>query len=288
MMISYVFPGQGSQKVGMGKDLFDLYPDLSQKTDQILGYSIQDLCLNDPDQKINQTQYTQPALYVVNALSYLKKIQETNQRPSYLAGHSLGEYNALLAAEVFDFETGLRLVQKRGELMGQIKSGSMAAVIGLNEEKIKVILSENSLSSVDIANDNSPSQIVLSGPTEEIQRAKPIFESAGARMYIPLKVSGAFHSRYMTSVQEEFQKTLSQLKFSDPKIPVISNLEARPYTLEKIRDLLACQITHSVRWTETIQWLIENGTKEFCEIGPGNVLTGLIKNIQKEMKTVTV
>lgn len=283
-MIAFVFPGQGSQKIGMGNDLFDQFGDLCLKADQVLGYSIKSLCLQDSQQQLNQTQFTQPALYVVNALTYLKKIKESGQRPSFLAGHSLGEYNTLFAAGAFDFETGLHLVQKRGELMSQMKGGGMAAVIGLNEERIIDILKQNGLSGIDIANFNSPSQIVISGPEADIQRAKPAFGSSGARMYIPLKVSGAFHSRYMKPVQEKFAEFLSSFQFSSLKTPVISNVEAKPYPSDRIKDLLANQLTHSVKWTESIQFLMKEGVQEFQEIGPGNVLTGLIRNIQKESK----
>ena len=163
-MLAYLFPGQGSQKKGMGLSLFEHYPELVKEADAILGYSIEDLCLNDPDDLLKQTQYTQPALYVVNALSYLERIKEDGKEPDYVAGHSLGEYDALFAAGVFDFATGLKLAKRRGELMAEARNGGMAAVIGMKENEIRKVIEENELQQIDIANLNSPNQIVISGP----------------------------------------------------------------------------------------------------------------------------
>ena len=235
---------------------------------------------------MGQTHYTQPALYVVNALTYLNKIEHTNRKPDFVVGHSLGEYNALLAAEVFDFETGLRLVKKRGELMSQAPGGGMAAVIGLADKRVEELLRENHFNAVGIANYNAPSQVVIAGPKADIDRARPIFEAAGARACIPLKVSGAFHSRYMEEARESFLSFLENFAFSGPKIPVISNLMARPYQKEDVRRLLTDQITHPVKWTECIRYLLEQGETEFEEIGPGTVLTGLIQQIRKEAQPV--
>ena len=282
MIRAFVFPGQGSQKKGMGEDLFDRFPEITSKADRLLGYSIKELCLEDPKNILNLTQYTQPALYIVNALMYFKKLEGSSERPDYIAGHSLGEYSALLAAGAFDFETGLKLVQKRAVIMSQAAGGGMAAVIGLTEEKIRDVLEEKGLTRIDIANYNSPFQTVISGPREDINQAKETFEDADAKLYIPLKVSGAFHSRYMETAGNEFGQFLENFEFSDLTIPVISNVEARPYTKEKIKQLLADQMTHSVKWTESIRYLMGKGVEEFEEIGPGRVLTGLIQKIQKE------
>ncbi len=180
-MLVFVFPGQGSQKKGMGQDLFDSVPEFAaaeRQIDEILGYSVRELCLQDPDGRLSDTRYTQPCLFVVNALHGFKALAERG-RPAFLAGHSLGEYNALLAAGAFDLVTGVRLVQKRAELMGQAKNGAMAAVIGLDPGKIARVLEENGLDGVDVANYNSPVQTVISGPAPDIQRAKPLFEQAG-------------------------------------------------------------------------------------------------------------
>jgi len=282
-MSTFVFPGQGSQQKGMGKDLFTRHPDLLDIAERVLGYSMRELCLDDPKGLLSETQFTQPALYVVNALTYFSTVESKGKRPDYLAGHSLGEYNALLAAEVIDFETGLRLVQKRGELMAKVKGGGMAAIVGLSDHDIEKILCENSFTSIDIANRNTPSQFVISGLVEEIQRSKPAFESAGARLFLPLRVSAPFHSRHMASARSEFAEFLSTVRLLRPKVPVISNVEARPYAESRIRELLAEQITSPVHWTETIQYLMALGETEFVELGPGLVLSGLIKKIQQEV-----
>jgi len=280
-MITYVFPGQGSQKKGMGAALFDEFPKLTAQADKILGYSVKKLCLEDTAQQLNQTQYTQPVLYVVNALSYYKKSGETGVHPNFVAGHSLGEYNALLAAGGIDFETGLRLVQKRGELMSLATGGAMAAILKSNEKAIRTILKENDLSAIDIANYNAPAQIVISGRAEDVRRAAGVFKKARIRCTL-LKVSGAFHSRYMRPARDEFEPFLKNYTFSDLQIPVISNVHARPYLQNEIPANLADQMTRSVQWTETIRYLMAQGEMEFEEIGPGKVLTNLIKRIRSE------
>ncbi len=282
IMKTYVFPGQGAQKKGMGGNLFDEYKELTEIADNVLGYSIKELCIEDSDNLLGNTKYTQPALFVVNALSYLKKIDDSGYRPDFVAGHSLGEYNALFAAGAFNFETGLRIVKKRGELMGDAHGGGMAAIIGLTSNIIENILSENNLNNISIANLNTPSQIVVAGLEDDINNAKKIFEGAGAKMYIPLNVSGAFHSPYMASAREEFKTFLNDIEFSEIKIPVISNTHARPYKNEKIKENLIDQINNSVKWVESICYLMGKGKMEFEEVGPGIVLTGLIRQIEKE------
>ena len=200
--IAIMFPGQGSQEPGMGEGLFDLYPELVAQADEILGYSIKTLCLEDPAEQLSQTQYTQPALYTVNALSFLKQKQDApDQRPMFYLGHSLGEYNALFAADVFDFATGLRLVRERGALMAEARGGGMAAIIGLGAEQVASVLEKEGLSTIDIANMNTPEQTVISGLAEDINHVQDVFQAAGARLCIPLKVSGAFHSIYMKVAQ---------------------------------------------------------------------------------------
>ncbi|MGN9863627.1 ACP S-malonyltransferase [Bacillus swezeyi] len=286
-MITYVFPGQGSQKQGMGSELFDEFKELTALADEILGYSIKRLCVENPYSNLNKTQFTQPALYVVNALSYLKKIQESAAKPDFVTGHSLGEYNALFAAEAFDFETGLQLVRKRGELMSMVRNGGMAAVMGLSEEQVAEALKENHLHTIDIANVNAPYQIVISGQKEDIEKAASIFEAiTEVTMFLPLNVSGAFHSRYMNQAKQEFEQFLQSFHFSPLSIPVISNVFARPYTNESIKTTLSDQINQSVKWTESIRFLLGKGQMEFEEIGPGHVLTGLIHRIKKDAERI--
>lgn len=279
-MAVYVFPGQGSQTKGMGQGLFEEFPEITSKADKILGYSIAELCLQDHRNELGQTQFTQPALYTVNALMYQKKLKDTSgQKPKFVAGHSLGEYDALYVAECFDFETGLKIVQKRGALMSQVSGGGMAAIIGKTSQEIADILQKNGLEKIDIANLNSIKQTVISGLKEDVTRSQPIFEAAGA-MFFPLKVSGAFHSRYMTPAADEFKTFVDQFTFSAPKIPVIANYTAQPYGSD-VKTNLVEQINHSVKWTDTILYLMQQGEQDFVEIGPGTVLAGLIGKIKR-------
>ncbi len=275
----YVFPGQGSQSPGMGGDLFDQFPELVKQADQELGCSAKNLCLDDPEDKLNQTDYTQPALYIVNALSYLSKKEESDRPPDFVAGHSLGEYNALFAAGVFDFLTGLRLVKKRGEIMVRATGGGMAAVIGMPPDKIKQVLKDASFETIDIANLNSPKQTVISGRKEDIDAVKSVFEEAGVRLFVPLKVSGAFHSRYMQDAQNEFTDFLNNFEFQPVQLPVIANYTAAPYQDAETVNNMVRQISSPVRWVESIRYLKQQPEPEFEEIGPGNVLTKLIKQV---------
>ncbi len=293
-MIAFVFPGQGSQKRGMGEGLFDQVPEyaaVEKDVDEILGYSLRRQCLEDAGNCLKETQFTQPCLYAVNALYYYKALNE-GPRPAYLAGHSLGEYSALLAAGVFDFLTGLRLVKKRGELMAQARNGGMAAVIGLSASTIARLITENGLASLDVANFNTASQIVLSGPVEDIKRAAPIFEKAGARMYMPLHVSSAFHSRYMADAAKAFAEFVDPMSFAAPQTPVVANATAQPYPTqnasESVKALLVKQITNSVQWSQSMRWIIRQGVTQFSEMGPGNVLTRLGQQIQQEEASESV
>src|SRR3990167_375323 len=281
IMTTYIFPGQGSQIRGMGDDLFPLFPEHIQKANEILGYSIEKLCLDDQSDDLNRTEFTQPALYVVNSLAYLKKMRETDVTPKFVAGHSLGEYSALFAANVFNFETGLKLVKKRGELMSQASGGAMAAVIGLDGDAIQTVIIQNQLSTISVANYNSHTQIVVTGFKEDIKNAKPLFEAAGAKRYVPLNVSGAFHSPYMQTAQNTYTDYLQQFTFLTPNITVIANVNAKPYPENHVSALLAQQITHPVKWTQSIEYLLAQGETTFEEIGPGKVLTGLIRRIQQ-------
>lgn len=281
-MTTYVFPGQGAQKRGMGKDLFQAYPDLINQANDILGYDLTTLCLEDPNKELNLTQFTQPALYTVSALTYLQKIDAGEERPQFTAGHSLGEYVALFAAGAYDFATGLKIVKKRGQLMGDAGLGGMAAVMNLQLHQIKDIIQQHQFQDLDIANFNAPSQIVISGPADRIEAATAPFEEAGAR-YVIIKVKSAFHSRYMEEARLEFERYLKSFQFSPLQIPVIANVTARPYASEaEIPAMLSEQITSQVNWVDTIRYLWGLGQETFVECGPGKVLTGLIRRIRKE------
>jgi malonyl CoA-acyl carrier protein transacylase len=278
----YLFPGQGSQKVGMGADLFARFPELVAIADAELGYSISELCLKDPFEQLNLTQFTQPALFVVNALSFLNQLVETGKLPLFVAGHSLGEYSALFAAGVFDFLTGLKLVKQRASLMARASRGGMIAVVGLNADQIHRALRDADLSSIDIANFNSPSQTVISGPDQDLDQGQAILEQAGAKLCKRLAVSAAFHSRYMATAGREFEAFLEPFVFCEGRIGVLSNVTAQLHEFSQIKTMLAQQITKPVRWTESISWLLRQPEPEFLEIGPGNVLTGLLRRIKME------
>jgi len=279
-MTTYLFPGQGSQTRGMGSSLFSEFPDLVEKADRILDYSIATLCLQDPHNQLNLTEFTQPALYTVNALFYLEHLKDTKRKPDYVMGHSLGEYSALFAAGVFDFETGLALVKKRGELMSKSAKGAMAAVIGLTGEEVSAVLKEHHLSDVTIANFNSYSQIVISGSKEQIYASESLFKNAGAQLFVPLKVSGAFHSHYMDKAQSQFSEFLCEFTFNLPTLAIIANVNAKPYHPKEVAANLSSQINHSVQWTQSVGYLLQQGETNFIEVGPGKVLTGLISRIQ--------
>ena len=275
------FPGQGSQKLGMGEGLFDAFPEETAKADGILGYSIKELCLEDPREELNSTQFTQPALFVVSALAFFQREKEGAAAADYLAGHSLGEYNALLAAGVFDFETGLRLVQKRGALMAAASGGGMAAVLGVGPDRVKEIIETNAFESIDVANFNSPAQTVISGPEEGLSLAQKAFNEAGVKAFIPLKVSAPFHSRYMQPAADEFAEFLKGFHFAEPKIPVIANTTAEAYPPGGVADLLARQISSPVRWLDTVKFFLSQPEPEFTEVGPGRVLSGLLAKIKR-------
>ncbi|HSN99756.1 MAG TPA: ACP S-malonyltransferase [Candidatus Nanopelagicales bacterium] len=279
-MIAAVFPGQGSQKKGIGQHLFEAHGDLVARADAILGYSVREICVEDPRRELDRTLYTQPALFVVNALHYAEA-RAKGLDPDIMAGHSLGEYSALWAAGVFDFETGLRLVRRRAELMDRATGGGMAAVVGLDAARVSRILAEHDGAALDLANLNEPTQVVISGPRAEIERLKPIFEAEGVRLYSILRVSAAFHSRYMEPARREFAAFLDGFTLKPPRIPVISNCTARPHDPGSIKRLLGDQIVKPVRWAESIEAMLAQGVQRFEECGPGKVLTGMVTRIRQ-------
>ena len=279
--LAYLFPGQGSQYKGMGGTLFDEFPRFVDQADDILGYSVKSFCLENRDNLLNHTQYTQPALYVVNVLAYQAKVKETGELPAYCAGHSLGEYNALYAAGALSFEYGLHLVKKRGELMSLAREGAMAAILNIEEHSLKQCLADNQLENIDIANYNSALQTVISGSKNDISRSKAPLEALGAHFH-PLNTSGAFHSRYMADAKREFQQYIQPFSFYRLGCPVIANIHAGLYKQNAIADTLLQQITGSVRWKESMEYLLRQGVCRFEETGPGNVLTKLVKQIEKD------
>lgn len=278
-----LFPGQGSQKVGMGAELFDRFSDWTAAADAVLGYSIRELCVEDPRGELGQTAFTQPALFTVNAMLYRARRESGRPAPAFVAGHSLGEYNALLAADAFDFATGLRLVARRGAIMSRVRGGSMAAVIGLAPEAIEAVLSASDAGRrLDVANYNSFDQTVIAGPKEDLTAVEAALVAAGARGCIALSVSAPFHSRYMREAQTEFTGFLQGVPLSPPAIPVISNVTARPYATDAARDTLARQIGSSVRWLDSMLFLLDQREPEFEEVGPGTVLAKILAQIKKK------
>ncbi|WP_433618255.1 ACP S-malonyltransferase [Dactylosporangium sp. CA-139114] len=278
-MRAWLFPGQGSQRRGMGADVFDHRPDLLAEAGEILGYDVRELCLRDPDNRLRDTRYAQPALFIVNALHCLQR-REREPEPDFLAGHSLGEYDALFAAGCFDFATGVRLVRRRGELMAQAAAGGMLAVVGLPADRVAALLRETGCDGpdgpdgVDVANHNSDEQLVLSGPRERLDALVAPVRAAGGRA-VPLNVSAPFHSRYMRDAAREFGAFLGGFTFAAPRIPVVANVTARPYPAGEIARLLREQVASPVRWWDTMLFLRSCGVEEAAEVGPGAVLSGL-------------
>lgn len=270
---AWVFPGQGSQAIGMGGDLVDL-PAGSAKfalAKQILGWSVPEICQSQED-KLSSTLYTQPCLYVVETI-LADMMLERGHQPDLVAGHSLGEYVAFYTAGVFDFETGLRLVKRRAELMDSAAGGMMAALMGFDREKLEQKIQETP--DVVLANDNNAGQVVISGTPEAVEA---VLAGIKVKRAVPLKVSGAFHSPLMASAAAEFQQVLESVEFNSAKVPVLSNVEPTPAVeADILKERLSRQMTGSVRWREISLQLPQEGISRVVEIGPGNVLTGLIK-----------
>ncbi len=277
----FLFPGQGSQYKGMGAAQFQRFPELVRQADAVLGYSIEDLCLRDPRGELGQTRFTQPALYVVSVLCYLERLQQGQAEPDCLAGHSLGEWCALQAAGAFDFATGLRIVKKRGELMGQAQGGGMAAVLALELDAVEQVLAQHGQGGVSIANFNSATQTILSGVADELDALQPHFEARGAR-YVRLNVSAAFHSPGMEQARRAFADFLADVALLPLQKPVLSNCTARPHARTGYRPQLEAQITSPVRWYETVSSLLQLPDPQLEEIGPGMVLSKLAAEIRKK------
>ena len=289
---AFIFPGQGSQAVGMGKDLAEAYPIAKQtfeEADSILGFSISDLMWSGPDTALNETVNTQPALYIHSLASFRTFSHlHTDRQPAAVAGHSLGELSALAAAGALSFEEGLRLVKKRGELMkraGELAPGGMAAILGLDISTLDKVCTEASIADelVQVANDNCPGQVVISGAKSAVERAMAGAKTAGAKRALPLAVSIAAHSPLMNSIQAEWNQAVELAAFSDVKIPVFGNVQAAVIkTADEARADLKAQMQSRVRWTESIRNMFEAGMTSFVEVGTGTVLGGLVKRIASE------
>jgi malonyl CoA-acyl carrier protein transacylase len=282
MLTAYMFPGQGSQYKGMGEHLFKLFPTEVDEASAVLGYDIKELCLHDPEDKLNITNCTQPAIYFVSCLAFLEKQKNGAQLPNFVCGHSLGEYAALFVANVFDLITGLHIVKKRGELMGLLSNGSMMAVIGKGALNVGSILREKGLDTVDIANYNTSEQLVLSGKMDDLNLAQNLLEKEGFRC-VKLNVSGAFHSRYMQSIKNDYMRFLLNFDFSPPQIKLISTTTAQELENNYILETLGYQLVRGVQWYQTILNLQSRGVRNFVELGPGDILTRLNKKILKEI-----
>lgn len=295
--IAFVFPGQGSQKVGMGLEVFEVSESaraVFSEADEVLGFPLSTLCFEGPEEQLRLTKNTQPALVTTSIALYTVLQEKWGKQPDFVAGHSLGEYSALVAAGALSFRDAVKTVYQRGTYMEEAvpnNVGGMAAVINLDRELIdrvcKQLSKENHV--LEVANYNCPGQIVISGHKEALEEATKIFMEEGAKKVVQLAVSGPFHSSLMKTASERLAEVLEKCPIHDAQIPVLANVTAQPVQdKEQIRQLLVQQVYSSVRWEETIRNMVDLGVDVFVEIGPGHVLSGLIKKTVRGVKVFTV